>query len=152
MPPLYPPLKFQKPLFPVAGHPIIEHCFRAITSVAEIKEVFIVGYYEESVFQPFINAVSNNFPHLSVKYLREYQALGTAGGLYHFRDVILKGKPDKLFVLNADVCSSFPLEEMLKLYNDKDAEAVMLGTRVDNEAANNFGCIVSDAHTKRVLH
>jgi mannose-1-phosphate guanylyltransferase len=78
--------------------------------------------------------------------------LGTAGGLYHFRDVILKGKPDKLFVLNADVCSSFPLVEMLKLFEDKDAEAVMLGTRVANDAASNFGCIVSDAHTKRVLH
>ena len=61
-----------QPLFPVAGHPIIEHCFRAITNVPEIKEVFIVGYYEESVSQPFINAVSTSWPHLSVKYLREY--------------------------------------------------------------------------------
>lgn len=41
---------------------------------------------------------------------------------------------------------------MLKLFEDKDAEAVMLGTRVANEAASNFGCIVSDSHTKRVLH
>lgn len=139
-------------MFPVAGHPIIEHCFSAIAKVPEIKEVFIVGYYEESVFQPFINSVSNSFPQLSVKYLREYQALGTAGGLYHFRDVILKGRPDRFFVLNADVCCSFPLNDMLKLYEDKDAEAVMLGTRVANESATNFGCIVSDAHTKRVLH
>ena len=41
---------------------------------------------------------------------------------------------------------------MLKLFEEKDAEAVILGTRVSNEAATNFGCIVSDAHTKRVLH
>ncbi|KAF2276706.1 nucleotide-diphospho-sugar transferase [Westerdykella ornata] len=145
-------MELPKPLFPVAGHPIIEHCFRAIAKVPEIKEVFIVGYYDESVFQPFIHSISTTFPQLSVKYLREYQALGTAGGLYHFRDVILKGKPDRFFVLNADVCCSFPLNEMLKLYDDKDAEAVMLGTRVTNESATNFGCIVSDAHTKRVLH
>lgn len=145
-------LTLHQPLFPVAGHPIIEHCFRAIANVPEIKEVFIVGYYEESVFQPFINAISNDFPQLRVHYLREYQALGTAGGLYHFRDVILKGRPDRFFVLNADVCSSFPLNEMLRLFEDKDAEAVMLGTRVANESATNFGCIVSDAHTKRVLH
>ncbi|KAF3040460.1 Proteasome subunit alpha type-2 [Didymella heteroderae] len=145
-------MELPKPLFPVAGHPIIEHCFRAVAAVPEIKEVFIVGYYEESVFQPFINTVSTTWPQLSVKYLREYQALGTAGGLYHFRDVILKGRPEKLFVLNADICSSFPLQEMLRLFDDKDAEAVMLGTRVANESASNFGCIVSDAHTKRVLH
>ncbi|KAF2203570.1 nucleotide-diphospho-sugar transferase [Delitschia confertaspora ATCC 74209] len=145
-------MELPKPLFPVAGHPIIEHCFRAIAKVPEIKEVFIVGYYDETVFQPFINTASTVFPQLQVKYLREYQALGTAGGLYHFRDVILKGRPDRFFVLNADVCCSFPLNEMLKLYEDKDAEAVMLGTRVSNESATNFGCIVSDAHTKRVLH
>ena len=41
---------------------------------------------------------------------------------------------------------------MLRLFDDKDAEAVMLGTRVANESASNFGCIVSDAHSKRVLH
>lgn len=55
-------------------------------------------------------------------------------------------------MLNADVCCSFPLLEMLKLFEEKDAEAVILGTRVSNEAATNFGCIVSDSHTKRVLH
>jgi len=145
-------MELPKPLFPVAGHPIIEHCFAAISKVPEIKEVFIVGYYDESVFRDFIKDASKDFPHISVKYLREYQALGTAGGLYHFRDVILKGRPERFFVLNADVCCSFPLNEMLKLFEDKDAEAVMLGTRVPNESATNFGCIVSDAHTKRVLH
>jgi len=66
--------------------------------------------------------------------------------------VILKGNPDRFFVLNADVCCSFPLGEMLKLFEDKDAEAAILGTRVSNESANNFGCIVSDSHSKRVLH
>lgn len=55
-------------------------------------------------------------------------------------------------MLNADVCCSFPLEEMLKLFMEKDAEAVILGTRVSDDAASNFGCIVSDAHTRRVLH
>lgn len=88
-----------------------------------------------------------------MRYLREYQALGTAGGLYHFRDAILKGRPNRFFVLNCDVCCSFPLNEMLALFDSKtDCEAVILGTRVSNDAASNFGCIVSDPETKRVLH
>lgn len=41
---------------------------------------------------------------------------------------------------------------MLKLFEEKNAEAVILGTRVPNDAASNFGCIVSDPHSKRVLH
>ena len=64
----------------------------------------------------------------------------------------MKGNPDRIFVLNADVCCSFPLGQMLQLFEEKNAEAVILGTRVANEAASNFGCVVSDAHSKRVLH
>lgn len=112
----------------------------------------MIGYYDETVFRDFIKDSSKEFPQLKIQYLREYTALGTAGGLYHFRDAILKGKPERFFVLNADVCCSFPLLDMLKLFEEKDAEAVILGTRVSNDAATNFGCIVSDSHTKRVLH
>lgn len=136
----------------MAGHPIIWHCLRAVAKVPGIREVILVGYYDESVFRDFIRDSAKEFPQIRIQYLREYQALGTAGGLYHFRDAILKGKPDRFFVLNADVCCSFPLGEMLKLFEEKDAEAVILGTRVSNDAATNFGCIVSDGHTKRVLH
>lgn len=103
----------------------------------------LVGYYDEAVFRDFIKDSAREFPQIKIQYLREYQALGTAGGLYHFRDAILKGGPDRFFVLNADVCCSFPLNEMLKVFEDKDAEAVILGTRVSNDAASNFGCIVS---------
>ena len=124
----------------------------AVTKVKEIKEVFIVGYYDESVFRDFIKDSGKEFPGISVKYLREYQALGTAGGLYHFRDAILKGNPERMFVLNADVCCSFPLNEMLRLFEEKNAEALILGTRVGNDVASNFGCIVSEPETKRVLH
>ncbi|KAK0247274.1 hypothetical protein LTS09_017580 [Friedmanniomyces endolithicus] len=145
-------LDVPKPLFEVAGHAIIEHCFAAITRLPEIREVFIVGYYDESVFRDFIKDCSRSHPNISLRYLREYQALGTAGGLYQFREAILKGRPDRFFVLNADVCCSFPLEQMLRLFEEKDAEAVILGTRVPNDSATNFGCIVSDAHSKRVLH
>lgn len=112
----------------------------------------MIGYYEEHVFRDFIKDSASEFPQLTIKYLREYEALGTAGGLYHFRDAILKGKPERFFVLNADVCCSFPLTDMLKLFEERDAEAVILGTRVSEDAASNFGCIVSDPHSRRVLH
>lgn len=136
----------------MAGHPIIWHCLKAIAKVESVKEVVLIGYYDESVFRDFIKDSSREFSQFKIQYLREYMSLGTAGGLYHFRDAILKGKPERFFVLNADVCCSFPLGEMLKLFEEKDAEAVILGTRVSNDAASNFGCLVSDSHTKRVLH
>jgi mannose-1-phosphate guanylyltransferase len=136
----------------VAGHAIIWHCLKAVSKVPDIKEVILIGYYDENVFRDFIKDSGHEFPNIKIQYLREYQALGTAGGLYHFRDAILKGRPDRFFVLNSDVCCSFPLEAMLNLFEEKDAEAIILGTRVGNDAATNFGCIVSDTHSKRVLH
>ncbi|KAL2058912.1 hypothetical protein ABVK25_000204 [Lepraria finkii] len=145
-------LDLPKPLFDVAGHPIIWHCLQAVAKVPGIREVILVGYYEEHVFRDFIKDSARELPQIRIQYLREYQALGTAGGLYHFRDAILKGGPERFFVLNADVCCSFPLGEMLKLFEEKNAEAVILGTRVSNDAATNFGCIVLDPQTKRVLH
>lgn len=52
----------------------------------------------------------------------------------------MKGNPSRLFVLNADVCCTFPLTEMLEIFEEKEAEAVLLGTRVGDDAARNFGC------------
>lgn len=124
-----------------------------MTKVKDVKEVYLVGYYEESVFRDFIKDCSRDHPSITVRYLREYTALGTAGGLYHFRDAVLKGEPDRLFVLNADVCCSFPLPEMLAMADaNPSAEAIILGTRVSQEASQNFGCIVSDPETKKVRH
>ena len=95
--------------------------------------------------------------------MREYQALGTAGGLYLFRDAILKGDPKTIIVMHADVCCSFPLEDMLAMHTEKKAIGTMLGTKVHltfsnvidkvpPEAASNFGCIVSDPQSHEVLH
>ena len=46
-------------------------------------------------------------------YLQEYTNLGTAGGLYHFRDLISRGNPDAFFVLHGNVCSDISLTGML---------------------------------------
>ena len=95
--------------------------------------------------------------------MREYQALGTAGGLYLFRDAILKGDPKTIIVMHADVCCSFPLEDMLAMHKEKQAIGTILGTKVSSliltlinkispEAACNYGCIVSNPQTHEVLH
>ena len=125
----------------MAGHPIIFHHLSALRKVPSIKEVLLIGFYEESVFKDFIKDASVQFPQWSIKYLprfgcglirylREYQALGTAGGLYLFRDAILKGDPKTIIVMHADVCCSFPLEEMLTMHTEKHAIGTMLGTKV----------------------
>lgn len=56
------------------------------------------------------------------RYLQEFTVLGTAGGLYHFRDQIRIGNPDAFFVMNGDVCADFPLEELYKFHKEQPAK------------------------------
>lgn len=51
--------------------------------------------------------------------------LGTAGGMYHFRDQIRSGNPTAFFVLNGDVCSDFPLSELYEFHKSKKTKAMV---------------------------
>lgn len=56
------------------------------------------------------------------RYLQEFAVLGTAGGLYHFRDQIRMGNPDAFFVMNGDVCADFPLQELFDSHREQPAK------------------------------
>ena len=156
-----------KPLFPVAGQPMIQHHIRALNDLNDtvvngwhvvIKEVLIVGFYAEDVgFTDFIRQASREFPNLSLRYLREFESLGTGGGLYHFRDQIQRNNADLFFVLHADICSSFPLKQMLQFHIEKSKLhpiilATILGTKVPKEMVSAYGCIVQSDETNEVQH
>jgi mannose-1-phosphate guanylyltransferase len=55
-------LNVPKPLFPVAGHPIIWHHLEALSKIKDLKEVLLIGFYEDSVFQRFIDDAVREFP------------------------------------------------------------------------------------------
>lgn len=64
--------------------------------------------------------------------MQEYTALGTAGGIYHFRDQIQSGDPEAFFLINGDVCGDFPLTEMAKFHKEQNNGTLVtiLGTEV----------------------
>ncbi|OZJ06253.1 hypothetical protein BZG36_00796 [Bifiguratus adelaidae] len=145
-------LDVPKPLFPVAGKPIIWHHMAALSKVEGLTEVLLIGFFEDRVFENFLQQVATEFPDMNVRYLREYQALGTAGGIYHFRDEIMRGDPQQFFVLHADVACTFPLNEMMTAHMKHRGLCTMLGTKVPRDQANKFGTIVANSETNEVLH
>uniref|UniRef100_A0A8C6Z3M2 GDP-mannose pyrophosphorylase A n=1 Tax=Nothoprocta perdicaria TaxID=30464 RepID=A0A8C6Z3M2_NOTPE len=150
------PLSFEvpKPLFPVAGVPMVQHHIEACAKVPGMKEILLMGFYQpHEALSRFLVSAQQEF-RIPIRYLQEYAALGTGGGIYHFRDQILSGGPEAFFVLNADVCSEFPLREMLEFQRRRgDAHsALMLGTTANRTQALNYGCIVANADTHEVLH
>ncbi|XP_062611541.1 mannose-1-phosphate guanyltransferase alpha-A-like isoform X2 [Saccostrea cucullata] len=147
-------LELPKPLFPVAGYPIIYHHIEACSKVPHMKEVILIGFYQPNdALNKFISSVQQEFK-IQVRYLQEYTALGTAGGLYHFRDQILAGNPDSFFVMNSDVCGDFPLKEMLSFTVQKGggSHCTILGTEATRQQSLNYGCIVENKTTHEVLH
>lgn len=147
-------LETPKPLFPVAGFPIIHHHVEACAQVDGMREVILIGFYQPNdALNKFINQAQQQFK-IQIRYLQEYTALGTAGGIYHFRDQILAGNPDYFFVMNADVCGDFPLKEMLEFHTSKPAGTfcTILGTEATRQQSLTYGCIVENKETHEVMH
>uniref|UniRef100_A0A8C0S1I4 GDP-mannose pyrophosphorylase A n=1 Tax=Canis lupus familiaris TaxID=9615 RepID=A0A8C0S1I4_CANLF len=148
------PLSFEvpKPLFPVAGVPMIQHHIEACAQVPGMQEILLIGFYQpDEALTRFLEAAQQEF-NLPVRYLQEFVPLGTGGGLYHFRDQILAGGPEAFFVLNADVCSDFPLSAMLAAYRRQPHPFLLLGTTANRTQSLNYGCIVENPQTHEVLH
>ncbi|GFR70384.1 mannose-1-phosphate guanyltransferase alpha [Elysia marginata] len=147
-------LELPKPLFPVAGFPIIYHHIEACSQVPGLREILVIGFYQPNeALNRFISQSQQEF-QIQIRYLQEYTALGTAGGIYHFRDQILTGSPEMFFVMNADVCGDFPLCDMVQFHKEKcpEASGIILGTEATRQQSQNYGCIVENKDTHEILH
>lgn len=134
-------LDIPKPLFPVAGLPMIEHHIEACSKVPGLKEVLIIGAYPEKDLTLPVKMISNKYD-LIVRYLQEFTPLGTAGGMYHFRDQIRSGSPMYFFIMNGDVCADFPLLEMIEFHCKKEALLTIMATEATRQQSLNYGCMV----------
>ncbi|XP_068641500.1 uncharacterized protein [Aristolochia californica] len=147
------PLSFNipKPLFPLAGQPMVHHPISACKRIPNLAQIYLVGFYEEREFALYVSSISNELK-VPVRYLKEDKPLGSAGGLYNFRDRIMEDSPSHIFLLNCDVCCSFPLPEMLDAHKRHGGMGTVLVIKVSAESANQFGELVADPTTNELLH
>lgn len=147
-------LEIPKPLFPVAGLPTVQHHIEALASVPGLREILLIGYFPTNQMTQFISEMATTYK-IRIRYLQEYTALGTAGGIYHFRDQIRAGSADAFFLVNGDVCGDFPLQEMLQFHQSRPGKAplvTLLGTEATRQQSCMYGCIVEDKESHEVLH
>ncbi|KAL3084975.1 hypothetical protein niasHS_010044 [Heterodera schachtii] len=153
-------LQLPKPLFPVAGVPLIEHHISQLCEQLEnLHEIFIVGFYPAEQFANFISDCEKKYRRVPIRYIQENCPLGTAGGLLQYKNVLIDKKPpDAFFVLNADACGEFPFLEMVQELNQKtEAKCLILTTEATREQSVNYGSVVIDSvglecSRGRVLH
>lgn len=60
-------LDVPKPLFPVAGRPIIQHHIEACVQVPNIKEILIIGYYPATQMEQFVGEMQQLYDHISIR-------------------------------------------------------------------------------------
>jgi len=144
-------LDVPKPLFPIAGKPMIYHHIEACAQLAGFKEVLLLGYYNEALFTQFAEETSKEL-NIKIRYINEVNVLGTAGGLYHFRNQILEDNPSHIFVLHADLCCAFPLKDLLEFHKGHGGVCSIMSTKVPREYAHHYGCLVKDETSNELLH
>lgn len=54
-------LDIPKPLFPVAGRPVIQHHIEACAAVEGLKEILLIGFYSVTQIQPFVNEIQHQY-------------------------------------------------------------------------------------------
>ncbi|XP_047520641.1 mannose-1-phosphate guanyltransferase alpha-A [Pieris napi] len=141
-----------KPLFPVAGLPLIQHHIAACAKLEECKEILIIGSYPTTVMTQFVSDMQKEY-RLIIRYLYEFMPLGTGGGLYHFRDQVRAGNPTGFFLLNGDVCADFPLKKLWKFHDAKpDGLVTIMGTEATRQQSVYYGCMVRETNTNAVTH
>lgn len=62
-------LDIPKPLFPVAGRPIIQHHIEACIQLKDIKEILIIGYYPVRDMEQFIRDMQSLYDDVSIRYV-----------------------------------------------------------------------------------
>lgn len=144
-------LNVPKPLIPLAGQPMIQHPISACKKIPNLAQIYLIGFYEEREFALYVSSISNEL-RVPVRYLKEDKPHGSAGGLYNFRDLIMDDNPTHIFLLNCDVCCSFPLSDMLVAHKKYGGMGTVLVIKVSPESASQFGELVADYETKELLH
>ena len=101
-------LDVPKPLIPIAGRPMVHHPIHACKAIPNLKAIYLLGFYEEKEFALYTSSMSTEIG-VPVRYIKEAKGLGSAGGLFAFKDLLMEDAPSYVFLLNCDVCCSFPL-------------------------------------------
>lgn len=71
---------------------MIFHHVKALSNLAEIKNVFFMGSYDEKKFIPFLDYVRTIFT-FKIHYIKEEIEYNSPGGLFYYKDTLLLDNP-----------------------------------------------------------
>ena len=133
-----------KPVVPVLNRPFLLYQIDVL-KLAGITDITLSLNYQPDKIEDILGDGSRYGVKLT--YLTEPQPLGTAGAYRFAADLI--DKPT--VVLNGDILTNLKIEEMAKLHREKNAEATIFLTRVENPEAYGLVETGEDGRVERFL-
>ncbi|KAL8136602.1 hypothetical protein V2J09_002603 [Rumex salicifolius] len=139
-------LSVPKPLVDFANKPMILHQIEALKAVGVTEVVLAINYQPEMM----MNFLKEFEAKLGIKITcsQETEPLGTAGPLALARDKLIDESGDPFFVLNSDVISEYPLQDMIAFHKAHGGEASIMVTKVDEPSK--YGVVIMDEETGEV--
>jgi mannose-1-phosphate guanylyltransferase len=65
---------------------------KALQNLSEVRNVFLIGSYNEKKFLPFLDFARTMF-NFKIHYIEEEIPKNTAGGIFYYKDRILQDHP-----------------------------------------------------------
>lgn len=142
-------LSYPKPIVPLANKYIVLHQIEALVKVGVKKVILAVSYKSEEMtiaLQPYEEILD-----IKIEYSLEKEAMGTAGPIAlakkHLEDDD-SSKNEPFFVLNSDITSEFPFDDLLKFHKSHGKEGTIMVTTVDEPSK--YGVVVYEPKTGKI--
>ena len=110
--------------------PILEHLIQHLKNEGITEIILAVGYKHETIINYFGNGQKYE---ININYMIEKEPQGTAGAILQAKDMI----PNTFLILNGDVISKIPIDDMLKMHRQTNSQATMAITTSENP--QNYG-------------
>jgi NDP-sugar pyrophosphorylase family protein len=122
-----------KPLLPIVNRPFLEHQLSWLAGHGVTEVVLSLGYRSDAF-------AGRSFSDLPVQVAAEPEPLGTAGAIRFAAEV--GGVTSRFLVCNGDVLTDLDVSALVRFHEEREAEATIALTRVDDPSA--FGVVPTD--------
>ena len=132
---------FPKPLMPIGDKPILEIIIRQLEAQGLREIIILVGHLPELIMAFFGDGSKFG---VNIKYSKEEQALGTAGGLSLIKDEL----DDSFLIINGDTLTDFNYSDFLH-YHQRNGAIATVALRERNIKID-FGVVEVDNRNNNV--
>lgn len=135
------PLTFTKPkpLTEFCNKAIVKHQIDALVAVG-VTEIILCVQFRAEMLEAELNAYADELG-IKVYFSLEDVPMGTAGPLVLAKELLNMDDPDPFFMLNADVTSRYPFQELLDFHKAHGKEGTIMVTRVEDPSK--YGVVVA---------